>query len=401
MYQGKTVFSQVLDFLPRKSFRTCVRRYNGNHRIRSFSCYEQFLCMAFAQLTYRESLRDTVLCLRAMHNKLHNVGIQCKVAKSTLADANEKRDWRIYCDFAQVLIGQARKLYADDDFGLQLDETVYALDASTIDLCRSVFPWARFRTTKSGIKVHTLLDLRGNIPSFVSITDAKVHDVNILDKLLPEPGSIYVMDRAYLDFDRLHRLHRGLAFFILRAKANTKLRRLYSSPVDKSSGVICDQTVRPVVHKSAIGYPGKLRRIKYFDTETEKRLTFLTNHFELEARTVADLYKCRWQVELFFKWIKQHLRIKKFFGVSETAVKTQIWIAISVYVLVAIMKKRLALDQSLYTILQVLSITLFEKTLISRALADNNYNSKFTSGHIQLNLSLQRHLIFYGRHVAP
>ena len=386
MYQGRTVFSQVLDFLPRKSFRTCVKRYNGNYRIRSFSCYEQFLCMAFAQLTYRESLRDTVLCLRAMHNKLHNVGIQCKVARSTLADANEKRDWRIYCDFAQVLIGQARKLYADEDFGLELEETVYALDASTIDLCRSVFPWARFRSTKSGIKVHTLLDLRGNIPSFVSITDAKVHDVNILDELLPEPGSIYVMDRAYLDFDRLHRLHRGLAFFILRTKANTKLRRIYSSPVAKSSGVICDQTVRPVVYKSATGYPGKLRRIKYFDTETEKRLTFLTNHFELEARTVADLYKCRWQVELFFKWIKQHLRIKKFFGVSETAVKTQIWIAISVYVLVAIMKKRLALDQSLYTILQVLSITLFEKTLISRALAENDYNNKFTSGHIQLNL---------------
>ena len=386
MYQGRTVFSQVLDFLPRKSFRTCVKRYYGNYRIRSFSCYEQFLCMAFAQLTYRESLRDTVLCLRAMHNKLHNVGIQCKVARSTLADANEKRDWRIYCDFAQVLIGQARKLYADEDFGLELEETVYALDASTIDLCRSVFPWARFRSTKSGIKVHTLLDLRGNIPSFVSITDAKVHDVNILDELLPEPGSIYVMDRAYLDFDRLHRLHRGLAFFILRTKANTKLRRIYSSPVAKSSGVICDQTVRPVVYKSATGYPGKLRRIKYFDTETEKRLTFLTNHFELEARTVADLYKCRWQVELFFKWIKQHLRIKKFFGVSETAVKTQIWIAISVYVLVAIMKKRLALDQSLYTILQVLSITLFEKTLISRALAENDYNNKFTSGHIQLNL---------------
>ena len=386
MYQGRTVFSQVLDFLPRKSFRTCVRRYNGNYRIRSFSCYEQFLCMAFAQLTYRESLRDTVLCLRAMHNKLHNVGIQCKVAKSTLADANEKRDWRIYCDFAQVLIGQARKLYADDDFGLLLDETVYALDASTIDLCRSVFPWARFRSTKSGIKVHTLLDLRGNIPSFVSVTDAKIHDVNILDELLPEPGSIYVMDRAYLDFDRLHRLHRGLAFFILRAKANTKLRRLYSAPVDKSSGVICDQTVRPMVHKSVIAYPDKLRRIKYFDTETEKRLTFLTNHFELEARTVADLYKCRWQVELFFKWIKQHLRIKKFFGISETAVKTQIWIAISVYVLVAIMKKRLGLDQSLYTILQVLSITLFEKTYISWALTERNYNNKFSSGHIQLNL---------------
>ena len=298
MYQGRTVFSQVLDFLPRKSFRTCVKRYNGNYRIRSFSCYEQFLCMAFAQLTYRESLRDTVLCLRAMHNKLHNVGIQCKVARSTLADANEKRDWRIYCDFAQVLIRQARKLYADEDFGLELEETVYALDASTIDLCRSVFPWARFRSTKSGIKVHTLLDLRGNIPSFVRITDAKVHDVNILDDLLPEPGSIYVMDRAYLDFDRLHRLHHGLAFFILRTKANTKLRRLYSSPVEKSSGVICDQTVRPVVYKSAIGYPGKLRRIKYFDTETEKRLTFLTNNFELEARTVADLYKSRWQVEL-------------------------------------------------------------------------------------------------------
>lgn len=386
MYQGRTVFSQVLDFLPRKSFRTCVNRYNGNYRIRSFSCYEQFLCMAFAQLTYRESLRDTVLCLRAMHNKLHNVGIQCKVARSTLADANEKRDWRIYCDFAQVLIGQARKLYADDDFGLQLDETVYALDASTIDLCRSVFPWARFRSTKSGIKMHTLLDLRGNIPSFVSITDAKVHDVNVLDEMIPEPGSIYVMDRAYLDFDRLHRLQRELAFFILRTKTNTKLRRLYSAPVEKSDGIICDQIVRPVVKKSAIAYPDKLRRIKYYDDETEKRLTFLTNHFELDARTVADLYKCRWQVELFFKWIKQHLRIKRFFGTSETAVKTQIWIAISVYVLVAIMKKRMVLEQSLYTILQVLSITLFEKTHISWAFTESNYNKKFTTGHIQLKL---------------
>ena len=386
MYQGRTVFSQVLDFLPRKSFRSCVKRYNGNYRIRSFSCYEQFLCMAFAQLTYRESLRDTVLCLRAMHNKLHNVGIQCKVARSTLADANEKRDWRIYCDFAQVLIGQARKLYAGDDFGLQLDETVYALDASTIDLCRSVFPWARFRTTKSGIKLHTLLDLRGNIPSFISITDAKVHDVNILDDLFPEPGSIYVMDRAYLDFERLHRLQRELAFFILRTKRNTQLRRLYSAPVDKSTGVMCDQTVRPVVAKSANAYPENLRRIKYYDLESGKHLTFLTNHFELEARTVADLYKYRWQVELFFKWIKQHQRIKKIFGVSETAVKTQIWIAISVYVLVAIMKKRLKLEQSLYTILQVLSITIFEKILISCALTGSNYNNKFTSGHIQLNL---------------
>ena len=386
MYQGRIVFSQLLDFLPRKSFRTCVKRYNGNYRIRSLTCYEQFLCMAFAQLTYRDSLRDTVLCLRAMHNKLHHVGIQSKVAKSTLADANEKRDWRIYCDFAQILIGQARKLYADEDFGLQLQETVYALDASTIDLCRSLFPWARFRSTKSGIKVHTLLDLRGNIPSFVSITDAKLHDVNILDKLIPEPGSIYVMDRAYLDFERLFRMHRGLAFFILRAKVNTQLRRLYSAPVDKSTGVICDQTVRPVVAKSLKAYPEKLRRIKYYDNQTGKRLTFLTNHFELDARTIADLYKCRWQVELFFKWIKQHLRIKSFFGISETAVKTQIWTAISVYVLVAIMKKSLKLEQSLYTILQILSITLFEKIQISYAFTEGYYQNQITSQHIQLNL---------------
>ncbi len=386
MHQGRIVFSQLLDFLPRKSFRTCVKRYNGNYRIRSLTCYEQFLCMAFAQLTYRDSLRDTVLCLQAMQKKLHHVGIQSRVAKSTLADANEKRDWRIYCDFAQVLIGQARRLYADDDFGLQLQETVYALDASTIDLCRSLFPWARFRSTKSGIKVHTLLDLRGNIPSFVSITDAKLHDVNILDELLPEPGAIYVMDRAYLDFERLFRMHRGLAFFILRAKANTQLRRLYSTPVDKSTGVICDQTVRPVVAKSASAFPEKLRRIKFYDRETEKRLILLTNHFELDAKTIADLYKCRWQVELFFKWIKQHLRIKSFFGISETAVKTQIWIAITVYVLVAIMKKRLKLEQSLYTILQILSITLFEKIQISWAFAEGCYQNKITSQHIQLNL---------------
>lgn len=386
MYQGRTVFSQVLDFLPQKSFRTCVNRYNGNYRIRSLTCYEQFLCMAFAQLTYRESLRDTVLCLRAMHNKLHHVGIQCKVAKSTLADANENRDWRIYCDFAQVLIRQARKLYADDDFGLQLQETVYALDASTIDLCRSVFPWARFRSTKSGIKLHTLLDLRGNIPSFISITDAKVHDVNILDELLPEPGSIYVMDRAYLDFERLYGMHRGMAFFILRAKTNTQLRRLYSAPVDRSTGIICDQTVRPIITNSANAYPEKLRRIKYYDIETGKRLTFLTNHFALEPKIVADLYKYRWQVELFFKWIKQHLRIKSFFGTSKTAVKSQIWIAISIYVLVAIMKKSMRLEQSLYTILQILSITLFEKTHISSVFTESDYINKFTSGPMQLNL---------------
>ncbi len=342
--------------------------------------------MAFAQLTYRESLRDTVLCLRAMQNKLHNVGIQCKVAKSTLADANEKRNWRIYCDFAQVLINRARKLYAGDDFGLQLDETVYALDASTIDLCRSLFPWARFRSTKSGVKLHTLLDLRGNIPTFVSITDAKTHDVNILDELLPEPGSIYVMDRAYLDFERLYRMHRELAFFILRAKSNTQLRRLYSAPVDRATGIICDQTVRLVVDKSASAYPEKLRRVKYCDLETGKRFVFLTNNFTLEALIIADLYRCRWQVELFFKWIKQHLRIKSFFGISETAVKTQLWIAISVYVLVAIMKKRLRLEQSLYTILQILSITLFEKTPILQVLTDNHYNKEFTTNYIQLNL---------------
>lgn len=386
MHQGRSVFSQVLDFLPRKQFRKCVGRYRGNHRTRSFTCYDQFLCMAFAQLTYRESLRDTVLCLRALQEKLHHVGIQGKVARSTLSDANENRNWRIYCDFAQVLIARARKLYAGDDFGLQLNETVYALDSSTIDLCRSVFPWARFRTTKSGVKLHTLLDLRGSIPSFVSITDAKVHDVNILDHLIPEPGAIYVMDRAYLDFARLNELNREASFFILRAKSNTQLKRLYSAPVDKSTGVFCDQTVKLANKNSAEDYPNKLRKIRYYHQESSKRFVFLTNNFTLDALTIADLYRCRWQVELFFKWIKQHLRIKSFFGVSENAVKTQIWIAISVYVLVAILKKQLKLEQSLYTILQILSITLFEKTHILQAFTENDYKTKITSGHIQLNL---------------
>ena len=386
MHQGRIVFSQVLDFLPRKQFRKCVSRYRGNHRTRSFTCYDQFLCMAFAQLAYRESLRDTVLCLRAMREKLHHVGIQGKVARSTLSDANEKRNWRIYCDFAQVLIGMARKLYAGDDFGLQLNETVYALDSSTIDLCRSVFPWARFRTTKSGVKLHTLLDLRGNIPSFVSITDAKVHDVNILDQLIPEPGAIYVMDRAYLDFARLNELNREASFFILRAKSNTRLNRIYSAPVDKSTGVFCDQTVKLANKESAEDYPNKLRKIRYYHQESRKRFVFLTNNFTLDALTIADLYRCRWQVELFFKWIKQHLKIKSFFGISENAVKTQIWIAISVYVLVAILKKQLKLEQSLYTILQILSITLFEKIPILQAFTENDYTTKITSGHIQLNL---------------
>jgi transposase len=386
MHQGRIVFSQVLDFLPRKQFRKCVSRYRGNHRTRSFTCYDQFLCMAFAQFAYRESLRDTVLCLRAMREKLHHVGIQGKVARSTLSDANEKRDWRIYCDFAQVLIGRARKLYADDDFGLQLSETVYALDSSTIDLCRSVFPWARFRTTKSGVKLHTLLDLRGNIPTFVSVTDAKVHDVNILDQLIPEPGAIYVMDRAYLDFARLNELNREASFFILRAKSNTQLKRIYSAPVDKSTGVFCDQTVKLANKDSAEDYPNKLRKIRYYHQESRKRFVFLTNNFTLDALTIADLYRCRWQVELFFKWIKQHLKIKSFFGISENAVKTQIWIAISVYVLVAILKKELKLEQSLYTILQILSITLFEKIPILQAFTENDYTTKITSGHIQLNL---------------
>lgn len=386
MNQGRIVFSQVLDFLPRKQFRKCVSRYRGNHRTRSFTCYDQFLCMAFAQLAYRESLRDTVLCLRAMREKLHHVGIQGKVARSTLSDANEKRNWRIYCDFAQVLIGRARKLYADDDFGLQLSETVYALDSSTIDLCRSVFPWARFRTTKSGVKLHTLLDLRGNIPTFVSVTDAKVHDVNILDRLIPEPGAIYVMDRAYLDFARLNELDREASFFILRAKSNSQLKRIYSAPVDKSTGVFCDQTVKLANKDSAEDYPNKLRKIRYYHQESRKRFVFLTNNFTLDAITIADLYRCRWQVELFFKWIKQHLKIKSFFGISENAVKTQIWIAISVYVLVAILKKELKLEQSLYTILQILSITLFEKIPILQAFTENDYTTKITSGHIQLNL---------------
>ena len=386
MHKGRIILSQVLDFLPRKQFRKCVNRYQGNYRTRSFTCYDQFLCMAFAQLAYRESLRDTVLCLRAMREKLHHVGIQGKVSRSTLSDANEKRNWRIYCDFAQVLIGKARKLYADDDFGLQLNDTVYALDSSTIDLCRSVFPWARFRTTKSGIKLHTLLDLRGNIPSFISITDAKVHDVNILDQLIPEPGAIYVMDRAYLDFSRLHEMNQEASFFILRAKRNTQLRRLYSSPVDKTTGVYCDQTVRLANKDAAINYPNNLRRIRYHDQESGKRFIFLTNNFTIDALTIAELYKCRWQVELFFKWIKQHLKIKSFFGISENAVKTQIWIAISVYVLVAIVKKQLRLEQSLYTILQILSITLFEKIPILQAFTETNYKPKITSGHIQLNL---------------
>lgn len=386
MHQGRTVFSQLMDFLPMHKFRQCVDRYEGNKGVRTFTCLDQFMCMAFAQLSYRESLRDIECCLRAMREKLYHMGIRGKVSRSTLAEANEKRDWRIYSEFAQILIHEARQLYANDDFGLELQETVYALDATIIDLCLSVFPWAWFRRTKSAIKLHTLLDLRGNIPSFMWITHAKVHEVNILDQLVPEAGSIYVMDRGYLNFKRLYRLHQCSAFFIVRAMADTALRRLYSMPVDKTIGVRCDQIVVPIVFYSKKAYPEKLRRVKFYDAEKEKRLTFITNQFTLPALTIAELYRCRWQVELFFKWIKQHLRIKSFYGTSENAVKTQIWIAISVYVLVAIMKKRLKLDLSLYTILQILSITLFEKMPILQAFTAFDYKNVTTNNGMQLKL---------------
>jgi len=386
MNQGSTIFSQIMGFLPKHKFRQCVRRYKGNYRVRSFTCFDQFLCMAFAQLTYRESLRDIICCLHAMRDKLYHMGIRAKVSRTTLARANENRDWRIYCDFAQVLIHQARRLYANDDFGLELNETVYALDSTTIDLCLSLFPWARFRKTKSAVKMHTLLDLRGNIPSFVAITDGKVHDVNILDALIPEPGAIYVMDKAYLDYDRLYSLHQNAAFFVTRAKTNTRLKRLYSNPVDKSIGLRCDQIVALTGFYTKKAYPDKLRRIKYYDSENDLRLVFLTNHLNLSAKTIADLYQSRWQIELFFKWIKQHLRIKSFYGTSENAVKTQIWIAITVYVLVAIIKKRMNIEQSLYTVLQILSISIFEKMPILQAFTETDYKTKITSGPIQLNL---------------
>jgi transposase len=384
--KGQTVFSQVIDFLPQKKFRQCVNRYDGNYRLRSFSCYDQLLCMAFAQLTYRESLRDIECCLRAMREKLYHMGIRGKVSRSTLADANQTRDWRIYSDFAQILIHEARRLYVDDDFGLELKQTVYALDSSTIDLCLSVFPWARFRKTKGAVKLHTLLDLRGDIPTFIWITDGKIHDVNVLDHLIPEPGAIYVMDRAYLDFRRLYQLHQCSAIFVTRSKTNTGLRRLYSHKVDKNTGVKSDQTVALSGFYSNKDYPDKLRRIKYFDAGKNRSFVFLTNQFTLPPLTIAELYRYRWRVEIFFKWIKQHLRIKSFYGTSENAVKTQIWIAIATYVLVAIMKKRLKIDLTLYTILQVLSITLFEKMPILQALTAEDYRNQITSNCIQLKL---------------
>jgi hypothetical protein len=369
MHVGKLVFAQVMDHLPLTTFRRCVARYGGEHKVKTFSCLDQYLSMAFAQLTYRESLRDIEACLGAQTGKLYHMGIRSSVARNTLANANAVRDWRIYADFAQSLIAIARRLYATEAFGVDLKDTVYALDASTIDLCLSVFPWAPFRSTKAAIKLHTLLDLRGNIPSFLHISDGKLHDVNVLDLLLPEPGAFYIMDRGYIDFERLHQLHQAKSFFVTRAKSNLKAKRRYSHPVDRRTGLICDQTIVLTGFYSKQDFDTPLRRVRFKDPTTGKRLVFLTNNFALPALTIADLYRCRWQVELFFKWIKQHLRIKVFFGTSENAVKTQIWIAVSVYVLVAIAKKRLNLSASLYEILQILSLTMFERIPLDQLLS--------------------------------
>ena len=384
--QGRTVFSQLLSFLPDREFRRCVARYGGNARPRGFSCWDQYLAMAFAQLTYRDSLRDIEACLRSLGGKLYHMGFHGRVSRSTLADANDAHDWRIYADFAQVLIRIARPLYASDPIGVDLDHSLYALDSTTIDLCLSLFPWAKFRKHKAALKMHTLLDLHGNIPTFISITDGKVHDVNILDEILPEAGAFYVMDRGYVDFARLYIFTLSAAFFVVRTKSNVLLQRRYSHAVDKSTGVRSDHTVILTAIDSAKVYPEALRRVTYLDGETGKRFKFLTNNFALPAATIAQIYKCRWQVELFFKWIKQHLRIKAFFGTSENAVKTQIWIAVSVYVLVAIVRKRLSLDVSLYQILQILSVTLFEKTPVLRTLQPPVSTNELLDFPNQLNL---------------
>ena len=386
MYTGKLVFAQLMGHLPLHTFRRCVARYEGNRNVWRFTCLDQYLCMAFAQLTYRESLRDVEACLRAQRSKLYHMGISSTVSRSTLADANETRDWRIHADFAQSLIAIARKLYAGDDFGVELSQTVYAFDATTIDLCLTVFPWARFQTIKSAIKLHTLLDLRGNIPSFLHITDGKGSDYASLDVLPLEAGSFYIMDRGYIDFARLDRFNLASAFFVIRQRANNLFRRVYSHPVDTSSGLICDQTIRLTGKQAALSYPHKLRRVAFRDLETGKRLAVLTNNFDLPALTLARLYRCRWQVELFFKWIKQHLRIKAFYGTSENAVRSQIWIAISVYVLIAIVRKRLAIRASLYTMLQVLSLTPFEKMPMNKAFFDDDYSEQQSLKTNQLNL---------------
>ena len=386
MNQGRTIFSQLIGFLPDREFRRCVERYQGDIRLRGFSCWDQYLAMAFAQLTYRESLRDIEACLRSMQGKLYHLGFRGKVARSTLADANESHDWRIFANFAQVLIGIARPLHARDPIGVDLEQSLYALDSTTIDLCLSLFPWAKFRRRKAAVKMHTLLDLHGNIPTFIRVTSGDVHDVNILDEIMPEAGAFYVMDRGYIDFQRLFVFTLSSAFFVVRTKSNVLLQRRYSHPVDKSTGVCSDQTVILTSFESASAYPDALRRVSYFDAETNKRLKFLTNNFALPALTIAQIYKCRWQVELFFKWIKQHLRIKAFYGTSENAVKTQIWIAVSVYVLVAIVRKRLELEASLYQTLQILSVTLFEKTPILCALQALDTGADFAENVNQLIL---------------
>jgi len=386
MNKGQTVFSQVMDFLPMYEFRKCVERYSGNRKVQSFTCWNQFLCMAFAQLTYRESLRDIESCLNSVPNKLYHMGFRGKISRSTLAYANETRNWRIYADFAQVLVHIARDLYRDEEFGVELDQTVYALDSTTIDLCLSLFPWARFRKQKGAIKLHTLLDLRGNLPTFIRITDGKVHDVNILDDLIPEPGSYYVMDRGYVDFARLYTFNQFCSFFVTRAKTNLQFRRLYSHPIDKTVGLRCDQSIVLTGYYTSRDYPDKLRRTRYYDSETDKLLTFLSNNFIIPAITITELYKCRWQVELFFRWIKQHLRIKAFYGTSKNAVKSQIWLAIAAYVLVAIIKKRLGLDLSLYTILQILSVTAFEQVPIIKVLTNFEYTSQVGESYKQLPL---------------
>lgn len=386
MNSGRMVFSQITDFLPLQEFRKCVKRYGGDYKVQKFSCMDQFLCMAFAQLTYRESLRDIEACLRAMQSKLYHLGFRSRISRNTLAHANEKRDWRIYADFAQALIGIAKELYANEDFGVELETAVYALDSTTIDLCLSLFPWARFRKHKGAVKVHTLMDLRGDIPCFIRITTGLIHDVNVLDELLLEPGAFYIIDRGYIDYTRLYAFHRSSAFFVTRAKRNLQYRRRYSNPVDKSTGLRSDQTIMLTGFYPTMMYPAALRRIHYCDVETHKRLIFLTNNFSLPALTIAQLYQARWRVELFFKWIKQHLRIKKFYGTSENAVKAQIWIAVSVYVLIAIIKKQLGLNQSLYSILQVLSVTLFEKAPILHVLTEMEYNTKNDTLSNQLSL---------------
>jgi len=386
MNLGQTVFSQLMEHLPHKEFQKCAARYSGDYNLKSFSCWNQFLAMAFAQLTYRESLRDIEACLRSLQSKLYHMGFRSKVSRSTLADANELRDWRIYADFAQVLIRIARPLYADDPLGVELDQNLYALDSTTIDLCLSLFPWARFRQHKAAVKMHTLLDLHGSIPTFIRITEGKTHDVNVLDEFIPEAGSFYVMDRGYIDFERLFRFTLCSAFFVVRSKENILLQRRYSHPVDRSSGVRSDQTVILTAIESAKVYPDALRRVTYFDLENERRLKFLTNNFSLPALTIANIYKSRWMVELFFKFIKQHLRIKSFYGTSENAVKTQIWIAVSTYVLVAIVRKRLQLEASFYQILQILSLTLFEKMPILRALEATDSQNELGADANQLIL---------------